>query len=509
MYEPPKPQGPQPQPQPNVPQPLPPQPQPEAQPLPQQWQSTLKGTLGKSSVSMTLHRSKERITGSYSYQGRQGELKLEGYVSEDSLTLNMDEQDAKGVKTGHLTLKVRANGIHGIWSPPDNKAGTCYGVHLTPQAAPPQPKPTEPQPENPKPPVPPKPAQSANLTGSIGKYGIRMTLSVQEGKLSGSYGYSSKGTQTPFAVTGTVDAKGQATFTAGQETFTGTLSQDLKTFKGTWTANGQTLPCELGNPTRTTQPTGKGLLVTQGTDQQMLATQPIPLKGLSGDSLVMAQVYNARNGYFQQVSQETGIEAAVLAAVIVTESGSASYTTDFQSIMGRNMTIRFENHKFFQFWGKAHQQVFAQTYKYGAKDKKGNWQPFLGHQWRPDTNSAWQNFHGNQAKEWQVLDASRKLNDTAALESISMGLGQLMGFNYADFGYPSVQAMFQDMQFGARPQLDGMINFMRKHAMGALTRKDFVAFARIYNGKAQAAAYGGLIRGHYDTYVALLKRFGR
>ena len=256
MYQPPKPKGPQPQPQPKGPQPLPPQPKPEQKAQPQQWQTTFTGTLGKNAITMTLQRNGEMITGSYSYQGRQGALALGGYVSENGVTLNMDEQDSKGVKTGHLTLHIRENGVHGMWYPPTG-AGTCYGVNLKPQVTPPQPKSNEPQPKpeqkaqqsNAKPPtpppVPPKPAQAANLTGSIGKYGIRMTLRVQEGKLSGNYGYISKGT-TPFVLTGTVDAKGQATFMAGQETFTGTLSQDLKTFKGTWTAGGQTLPCELG-----------------------------------------------------------------------------------------------------------------------------------------------------------------------------------------------------------------------------------------------------------------------
>ncbi|GAA5504088.1 hypothetical protein Dxin01_03856 [Deinococcus xinjiangensis] len=515
MYQPPKPKSPQPQPQPKAPQPLPPKPEPKAPPLPQQWQSALTGTLGKSNVTMTLHRSEERLTGHYSYQGRQGELALEGHVSEDGLTLNMDEKDAKGIKTGYLTLKVQASGIHGIWYPPDNKAGTCYGVHLTPQAAPPQPKPSGPQsqPENAKPPqpAPPKPAQAANLTGSIGKYGIRMSLSVQEGKLSGKYGYISKGT-TPFALTGTMDAKGNATFTAGQETFTGTLSQDLKTFKGTWTANGKTLPCELGNVVRTTQPSGAGVMVTQGTDQEILAVKPIPLTGLRGLQLSAAKVYNARGGYFQQVSQQTGVESAVIAAIMLNESGSAAFSTNFQALVGRNMTIRFENHKFYQFWGKAHQQVFNQHYKFGAYNANGKWQTYLGHQWRPDQSSGWQNFHGNQAKEWQVLDASRQLSDTAALESISMGLGQIMGFNYADLGYPNVQAMFKDLQFGARPQLDAIINFVLKNGMKALQRHDFIAFSKAYNGAAdvnKVANYAAGLTQNYNAYLAVLKRFGR
>ncbi|GAA5501814.1 hypothetical protein Dxin01_01553 [Deinococcus xinjiangensis] len=201
MYQPPKPKGPQPQPQPKGPQPLPPQPKPEQKAQPQQWQTTFTGTLGKNTITMTLQRNGEMITGSYSYQGRQGALALGGYVSENGVTLNMDEQDSKGVKTGHLTLHIRENGVHGMWYPPTG-AGTCYGVNLKPQVTPPQPKSNEPQPKpsgpqpqpsNAKPPtpppVPPKPAQAANLTGSIGKYGIRMTLRVQEGKLSGNYGY--------------------------------------------------------------------------------------------------------------------------------------------------------------------------------------------------------------------------------------------------------------------------------------------------------------------------------
>ena len=50
--------------------------------------------------------------------------------------------------------------------------------------------------------------------------------------------------------------------------------------------------------------------------------------------------------------------------------------------------------------------------------------------------------HVNADGEWSVFEFARTFDDDAAKLSISMGLPQIMGFNYRSVGYESVDAMF-------------------------------------------------------------------
>jgi N-acetylmuramidase len=338
-----------------------------------------------------------------------------------------------------------------------------------------------------------------------------MTLSITGTSVTGAYGYDRTGAATPLPLRGSVTAAGQLSLQSGAEQFSGTLSADRKTFTGTWVTGTTQLPVQVSAAAagRPFQPSGPGIVVTTGTDASMLASAAIPLTGLRGRELEMARVYNARAGYFAQVGASTGIEAAVIAAVLATESGSAASTTDFASLLNRRMTIRFENHYFYRLWGKSHQGAFAEQYKFGAKNRQGRYQSYLGQAWRPDAKSPWKDFHQSQSGNWEVLDSSVQLNETAALESISMGMGQLMGSNYATLGYSTPQAMFKDLQSSARAQLDGVVNFMLKNARGALQRRDFVAFAAAYNGQANAQVYGALIQGRYNAYLSVLRKASR
>ena len=113
------------------------------------------------------------------------------------------------------------------------------------------------------------------------------------------------------------------------------------------------------------------------------------------------------------------IDPAIAMAVLAVESGGHAVGDD-----GR-LIIRFENHIFFDEWGKLDPERFAQYFRFDLNE------PWQGHQWRPSPDQPWQDFHGNQAAEWQVFTLARDtLNATAALRSISMGLPQIMGFNH-------------------------------------------------------------------------------
>lgn len=134
---------------------------------------------------------------------------------------------------------------------PQGRAAPVQPTGPMQQPSPPQ-RPAQPlppsaatqQPQQPAAP-PQSRASTSKLSGSIGSYGIHMTLTVNGQQVTGAYGYDSKGSGTPFNLSGTVDSQGQANLTAGSETFIGTLSSDHTSFKGTWTSDSKSLVVSL------------------------------------------------------------------------------------------------------------------------------------------------------------------------------------------------------------------------------------------------------------------------
>ncbi|GAA5214217.1 N-acetylmuramidase domain-containing protein [Corallincola platygyrae] len=194
-----------------------------------------------------------------------------------------------------------------------------------------------------------------------------------------------------------------------------------------------------------------------------------------------------------ELATENSLDVATVVAVICVESGGRGFEPSNQD----RMIIRFENHKFWKYWGKTNADIFHAHFQYASG------QVWKGHKWRPSRHDDWRGFHGNQAKEWQVLDFARSLDDSAALMSISMGAPQIMGFNFASMAYPSVQAMFEAFNTDMNAQIDGMFSFMSAAMLDSLRRLDFERFAGYYNGSGQKAFYGGAIRRHYQAFKQL------
>jgi hypothetical protein len=204
------------------------------------------------------------------------------------------------------------------------------------------------------------------------------------------------------------------------------------------------------------------------------------------------EFWNRYGGYIASESQRLGIDPADAMGVIVAESGGDPFGPD-----GR-MTIRFENHIFNSYWGKLNPQRFGEHFTFDAKER------WKGHTWRPSTSVAWQPCHGSQAVEWQVLDFARTLDNEAALKSISMGAGQVMGFNHETVGYASAQAMFDAFSKDATAQLGAMFRFMEKNRLvESIRNQDYIAFARLYNGPGQAGEYATRMTDFANAFRAL------
>jgi len=220
----------------------------------------------------------------------------------------------------------------------------------------------------------------------------------------------------------------------------------------------------------------------------------IVVTNLSGTDRQVALIWNRLGGRLQTLAGQLGLDPGVAVAVWLVESGGRAFGAD-----GR-MIIRFENHIFYDRWGKNAAGIFAQHFTYNA-DKR-----WTGHQWRPSPNEGWRQCHSNQNSEWEVLNFACKLDDTAGKFSISMGGPQIMGFNYVTLGYSSVQEMFDAFAASEGHQVTGFFNFLRNsnsRTILCLQSADFEGFARIYNGGGQAAYYGRLIQQSYAIYQRL------
>jgi murein DD-endopeptidase MepM/ murein hydrolase activator NlpD len=218
--------------------------------------------------------------------------------------------------------------------------------------------------------------------------------------------------------------------------------------------------------------------------------------------LAVANNWNNFGNLMSTLSNRLNIPVAGLIAVLVAESSGRVFGAD-----GR-MIIRFENHLFYRSWGEKNADTYNKFFRFDTSSPKNNWK---NHQWRPNAESDWQNFHGTQSKEWDVLAFARALDDTAALSSISMGAPQTMGFNYKLLGYESVQHMFDSFSRSAHAQLLGMFDFVKgpgttSPAIKALQAKDYLTFASTYNGPGNADTYRGIIQARADMYDKLIAK---
>jgi hypothetical protein len=94
------------------------------------------------------------------------------------------------------------------------------------------------------------------------------------------------------------------------------------------------------------------------------------------------------------------------------------------------------------------------------------------------------------------LQAACSYDRSAALQSASWGLGQVMGYHWESLGYDSLQAFINAMYRSEAEQLDAMCRFIRvNHLIDELQRKDWAGFARRYNGPAYA-------QNRYDAKLA-------
>lgn len=179
------------------------------------------------------------------------------------------------------------------------------------------------------------------------------------------------------------------------------------------------------------------------------------------------------------IAARQNVPAAALQAVAEIESAGKVFAT----VGGRNEPlIRIEGHYFYR------------RLKEPARSKAvaaGLASPRAGVVKNP----------AGQDGRWRMLAKMLLIDAQAAYESVSWGLGQVMGAHWAWLGFASVTEFVNLARSGAAGQVEIMARFIEKAGLvDELQRLDFTAFARGYNGPGYAA------NGYHTKMAAAYKR---
>lgn len=207
-----------------------------------------------------------------------------------------------------------------------------------------------------------------------------------------------------------------------------------------------------------------------------------------------AATWNRWGALLTDLSDKKQLDVGCALAVLCVESAGKG----FEQNNSDKMIIRFENHKFWKFWGKHHPQQYRQHFRY--RDDK----VWRGHEWRKEPSGQWQSFHGRQINEWQVFEFARQLDEDAAILSISMGAPQIMGFHFERIGYQSKVEMFDAFAGSIQGQIKGLFDFFSPRMLQYLKHLEFESFAGMYNGSGQKKVYGDKIQKHYAAFKKMM-----
>jgi hypothetical protein len=218
--------------------------------------------------------------------------------------------------------------------------------------------------------------------------------------------------------------------------------------------------------------------------------------GTGADVRQMAQGYNAVGGLVDTLSAALKIDPIAVLAVWSVESSSAPFIT------GRPI-IRFENHKFFQFWGVNNEPVFDKHYQFATHAGIPGTSKSKNHKFRKKPTGPWTTFHGDQDKEFEVLAFSEGISSREfACLSTSFGGPQIMGFNHDACGYPTAADLATAFGQQQRWQVLGFFDFCNTNGLISLIRNlNFATFGQKYNG--DGAVYGPKLKKAFDQKAKL------
>jgi peptidoglycan hydrolase-like protein with peptidoglycan-binding domain len=187
-----------------------------------------------------------------------------------------------------------------------------------------------------------------------------------------------------------------------------------------------------------------------------------------------------RDGDYTLAARELGCAVAVVRAVAQVESAGGGFLAD-----GRPK-ILFERHVFHARTRGVHSALEPAI----SSPRRGG---YLG-----------------GVREYDRLRAAIALDRQAALQSASWGKFQVMGFNFAAAGHANVERFVAAMVSGEPAQLQAFVALIKSYKLqDELMRRDWMGFARGYNGSAFAQnAYHRKLADAYALFAEPLLKMG-
>ncbi len=179
----------------------------------------------------------------------------------------------------------------------------------------------------------------------------------------------------------------------------------------------------------------------------------------------------------QQAADRLGVPLASVMAVNQVESRGEGFASNGRPV------ILFERHV-----------MHARLQAHGITERTAD---NLAAQYPALVNRKPGGYIGGTAEHQRMTQAQRLLHETAALESASWGLFQIMGHHWQRLGYLDAQHFADTMALSEAAQLDAFVSFIETDTAlhKALKGRNWAEFARRYNGPAYA-------RNLYDVKLA-------
>lgn len=170
---------------------------------------------------------------------------------------------------------------------------------------------------------------------------------------------------------------------------------------------------------------------------------------------------------FRRAAAALGVDVATVRAVTEVEARGRGFLATGEPV------ILFERHVFHRLTGGF----------YSAR--------------HPDISNPKRGGYGAESQQHARLQKAARLDRESALQSASWGLFQIMGFNHAAAGHPTLQGFINAMYRSEGAHLDAFVAFVRSDSAmhRDLVAHNWAGFARRYNGPDYAA-------NHYDTRLA-------
>jgi hypothetical protein len=185
-----------------------------------------------------------------------------------------------------------------------------------------------------------------------------------------------------------------------------------------------------------------------------------------------AQALSTRG--FASVADTVGVHAAEIWTVLAVETSGCGYIAD------RRPTILYERHVFHRLTQGRFDDGDISSLTAGGYGAPG----------------------AHQYDRLAAAMAKDETAETAALQSASWGIGQIMGENCALAGFQDVQEMVDAMMESEDRQLAAMGTFLVKRGLDASLRvHDWTSFAKGYNGKNFAInRYDVRLNGEFQKF---------